>query len=67
MTTLLTSLQSGTAVLTLNRLERANSFNFELVNELRKTLAEAEHDPQVRCIVITGGAKFSAPDRIFLK
>ena len=61
MTTLLTSLQSGTAVLTLNRPERANSFNFEMINELRKTLAEAEQDPQVRCIVITGGGKvFSA-------
>jgi 2-(1,2-epoxy-1,2-dihydrophenyl)acetyl-CoA isomerase len=61
MTTLLTSTQSGTAVLTLNRPERANSFNFEMVNELRNTLADAEKNPQVRCVVITGGGKvFSA-------
>jgi len=61
MTTLLTSTQSGTAVLTLNRPERANSFNFEMVNELRKALADAEKNPQVRCVVITGGGKvFSA-------
>jgi len=61
MTTLLTSLQAGTAVLTLNRPERANSFNFEMVNELRTALADAEQNPQVRCVVITGGGKvFSA-------
>ncbi|MBI5963160.1 MAG: enoyl-CoA hydratase/isomerase family protein [Chloroflexi bacterium] len=61
MTTLLTSLQTGTAVLTLNRPERANSFNFEMVNELRNALADAETNPQVRCVVITGGGKvFSA-------
>ncbi len=61
MTTLLTSTQAGTAVLTMNRPERANSFNFEMVNELRNALADAEQNPQVRCVVITGGGKvFSA-------
>ena len=61
MTTLLTSTQSGTAVLTLNRPERANSFNFEMVNELKNALTDAEKNPQVRCVVITGGGKvFSA-------
>ena len=61
MTTLLTSTQSGTAVLTLNRPERANSFTFEMVNELRNALADAEKNPHVRCVVITGGGKvFSA-------
>ncbi len=61
MTTLLTTIQAGTAVLTLNRPERANSFNFEMVNELRKALIEAEKNPQVRCVVITGSGKiFSA-------
>jgi 2-(1,2-epoxy-1,2-dihydrophenyl)acetyl-CoA isomerase len=61
MTTLLTSIQSGTAILTLNRPERANSFNFEMVSELQRALVDAEKNPQVRCIVITGGGKvFSA-------
>jgi 2-(1,2-epoxy-1,2-dihydrophenyl)acetyl-CoA isomerase len=61
MTTLLTSLQSGSVILTLNRPERANSFNFEMVNELRIALADAEKDPQVRCVVLTGaGEVFSA-------
>jgi len=61
MTTLLTALQSGSVILTLNRPERANSFNFEMVNELRRALADAEKDPLVRCVVLTGaGEVFSA-------
>jgi 2-(1,2-epoxy-1,2-dihydrophenyl)acetyl-CoA isomerase len=61
MTTLLTSPQAGFVILTLNRPERANSFNFEMVTELRKALADAEKDPQVRCVVLTGaGNVFSA-------
>ena len=61
MTTLLTSLQSGSLILTLNRPERANSFNIEMVSELQHALAEAEQDSQVRCIVLTGAGKiFSA-------
>jgi 2-(1,2-epoxy-1,2-dihydrophenyl)acetyl-CoA isomerase len=61
MTTLLTSLQSGSVILTLNRPERANSFNLEMVTELRRALAEAEENPQVRCVVLTGaGDVFSA-------
>jgi len=61
MTTLLTSSQAGSVILTLNRPERANSFNLEMVTELRHALAEAEKDPQVRCVVLTGaGDVFSA-------
>ncbi len=61
MTTLLTSLQSGSVILTLNRPERANSFNFEMVTELRQALAAAEKNPLVRCVVLTGaGEVFSA-------
>ena len=61
MTTLLSSTQAGSVILTLKRPERANSFNFEMINELRNALTAAEADPQVRCVVITGGGKvFSA-------
>ena len=61
MTTLLASTQAGTLVLTLNRPSRANSFNFEMVTELGNALIQAEQDPQVRCVVITGSQKvFSA-------
>jgi 2-(1,2-epoxy-1,2-dihydrophenyl)acetyl-CoA isomerase len=61
MTTLLSSTQSGSLILTLNRPERANSFNFEMVTELQRALADAEKNPQVRCVVLTGSGKvFSA-------
>jgi 2-(1,2-epoxy-1,2-dihydrophenyl)acetyl-CoA isomerase len=61
MTTLLTTLQSGSVILTLNRPERANSFNFEMVTELQRALADAEKNPQARCVVLTGaGDVFSA-------
>jgi 2-(1,2-epoxy-1,2-dihydrophenyl)acetyl-CoA isomerase len=61
MPTLLSNLQSGSLVLTLNRPERANSFNSELVGELQHALVNAEKDTQVRCVVITGAGKvFSA-------
>ena len=61
MPTLLTSLQAGLLILTFNRPERANSFNFEMVSELQHALTEAERDSQVRCIVLTGAGKtFSA-------
>ena len=61
MTMLLTSTQAGSIILTLNRPERANSLNLEMVNELRSALVNAEKDPQVRCVVLTGaGDVFSA-------
>jgi 2-(1,2-epoxy-1,2-dihydrophenyl)acetyl-CoA isomerase len=61
MPAILATPQSGSVILTLNRPERANSFNFEMVKELRSALADAEKDPQVRCVVLTGaGDVFSA-------
>lgn len=61
MTTLLSSLQAGSLILTLNRPSRANAFNFEMTNELREALTKAESDSTVKCIVITGADKvFSA-------
>lgn len=61
MTTLLTELKAGTAILTLNRPSRANAFNFEMTNALSDALVNAEKDSQVRNIVISGAGKvFSA-------
>ena len=61
MSTLLSSLQAGTAILTLNRPARANAFNFEMTNELKNALTQAENNSEVRCVVITGSGKvFSA-------
>jgi 2-(1,2-epoxy-1,2-dihydrophenyl)acetyl-CoA isomerase len=61
MTILLSTLQSGTLTLTLNRPERANAFNAALTADLLKALREAAKNPEVRVIVLTGaGRVFSA-------
>lgn len=66
MTSLLTSTQAGSVILTLNRPERANAFNFEMVTEIQRALADAEKDTHVRCVVLTGtGDVFSAGQDIF--
>ncbi len=61
MTSLLSTLQAGLLTLTLNRPERANAFNIELIGELQEALTQAEKDSQTRVIVLTGSGKaFSA-------
>jgi 2-(1,2-epoxy-1,2-dihydrophenyl)acetyl-CoA isomerase len=61
MTTLLTSLQSATLTISLNRPERANAFNFEMISALRGALKDAAEDTGVRCVVLTGaGNSFCA-------
>ncbi len=41
-------------LLRLNRPEARNSLNAELINEIGLGLKEAEEDPEVRCVVLTG-------------
>ncbi|MFZ5822562.1 MAG: enoyl-CoA hydratase/isomerase family protein [Chloroflexota bacterium] len=61
MTTLLTDLRSATLTISLNRPERANAFDFEMIAELQGALKQAARDAQVRCLVLTGaGRAFSA-------
>jgi len=42
---------------TLNRPEKRNALNHEIVNQLKSALAEAETDDQVRVIVLRGSGK----------
>lgn len=61
MTTLLTTHQAAALTISLNRPERANAFNFEMIAELRAALEQAARDSQIRCVVLTGeGNSFSA-------
>ena len=54
-------LQAGLLTLTLNRPERANAFNVQLIGELQEAFTQAEKDSHVRVIVLTGSGKaFSA-------
>jgi 2-(1,2-epoxy-1,2-dihydrophenyl)acetyl-CoA isomerase len=54
MPTLLSSLQAGVRTLTLNRPERANAFNLELITALLRAFDDASRDPKTRVIVLTG-------------
>jgi len=54
---ILSRLKSGTATLTFNRPSRANAFNFEMTRELINSLIEAEHDPRVRVLILTGAGR----------
>lgn len=62
MTTVLPSLSSrGVLTLTLNRPEKHNAMNAELLTALHAALVDAERDSQVRAIMLTGeGASFCA-------
>ena len=61
MTTLLTNLQAATLTISLNRPERANALNFDMIAELRAALDQAATNAQIRCVVLTGvGNSFCA-------
>jgi enoyl-CoA hydratase/carnithine racemase len=47
----------GIATITLNRPEKYNAFTGEMVTEWHKVLVEAEEDPSVKIIVLTGAGK----------
>ena len=58
--TVLVERDGGVATVTLNRPERMNTLNQELIAALPDTLRELAWDPEVRCVVLTG-----AGDRAF--
>ena len=58
---LLIEIDSGVALLTLNRPEVYNATNFKLHNELSRIWVDIGRDPEVRVAVVTGaGNAFSA-------
>ena len=58
---LLTSLSRGVLTLTLNRPEKHNALNAQLLDELHAALLDAQSNDAVRVIVLTGaGASFCA-------
>jgi len=54
--------ENGIAVLTIENEPRRNAFTHEMTRELERLLLEADRNPAVRCIVITGAgdAAFSS-------
>lgn len=55
--TLLTDVEEGVAVITLNRPDQMNAFNNQLMDELTAALDAFESDDSIGCIVITGSKK----------
>ena len=45
------------AVLTLNRPEVMNSFNFEMLRALRLRMETLRFDPEIRVVIVTGAGK----------
>ena len=54
MSLVLSSLQQHTLTLTLNRPDKANAFNRDMILELRSALSEAATNDEVRAILLTG-------------
>ncbi|HKV40362.1 MAG TPA: enoyl-CoA hydratase-related protein [Blastocatellia bacterium] len=55
--TILYAVEGKTAKITLNRPEKRNALNDELVGELKRSLTSAASDPGVRVVVIEGAGK----------
>ncbi|MCG6954158.1 MAG: enoyl-CoA hydratase/isomerase family protein, partial [Betaproteobacteria bacterium] len=57
MTALIVSVEAGVQRLTLNRPEKLNAFNPELLGALGAALEQAERDDAVRALMITGAGR----------
>ena len=63
--TLLYEKQRKGVLITLNRPDALNAMNHDLLGELDQALAEAETDPDIRAVVLTGaGGTFSVGEDI---
>jgi enoyl-CoA hydratase/carnithine racemase len=57
MPDLLSERREHVVVLTLNRPERLNAITFAMLKEIARALADADADPEVRAIVLTGAGR----------
>jgi enoyl-CoA hydratase/carnithine racemase len=63
--TILYQKQRNAVLITLNRPNALNAMNQDMMNELDTALAEAEHDAEIRAVVLTGaGGAFSVGEDI---
>ena len=54
---ILTSRHDGLLTITLNRPDRLNAFNADMLNQFNETLAEASQDDQIRAVLLTGSGR----------
>ena len=63
--TILYQKQRNAVLITLNRPNALNAMNQDMMNELDAALAEAEHDAEIRAVILTGaGGTFSVGEDI---
>jgi enoyl-CoA hydratase len=55
--TLIVEIEDDTALIRLNRPDALNALNLTLMRELAASLTDADKDPNVRCIILTGSDK----------
>lgn len=59
--TILLDVQNGVATITLNRPEKLNAFNDQMIEETTAVFKQAARDKEIRCVVLTGnGRAFSS-------
>lgn len=56
--TILTSRDGASFVITLNRPDRRNAFSIQAMKEIADACREAEQDPSIRAVIVTGGTKY---------
>ncbi len=54
---LLVEIRGRVALITLNRPERLNAISRDMLDELSAKVTEANRDPEIRCIVLTGAGR----------
>jgi len=54
---LLVEQKGNIAILTLNRPERLNAISRDMLQELSDKMVEANKDPEIRCIILTGAGR----------
>ena len=55
--TIIVEKKDGVAKITLNRRDKMNALNIELVRELKSALEDAERDHTVKVVIITGAGR----------
>lgn len=55
--TILYEVSEGVAILTMNRPDKFNAFNERMNKEITDALKQAQKDPEVRCILLTGAER----------
>ncbi|MGY5392590.1 enoyl-CoA hydratase/isomerase family protein [Acinetobacter sp. NigerLNRRAM0016] len=50
--------KQGVAYLRLNRPEQGNAINLALANQLLQAAMRCHHDPEIRCVILTGTGRF---------